>query len=568
MQKRWTKTPADPALVAQLQAELGLAPLFCELLVQRGITDKAAAVRFFRPSLDHLHDPFLMCDMDRAAHRLISAILRREPILLYGDYDVDGTTSVALMHSFLKNLDADLDHYLPDRETEGYGLSNAGLDYARANGRSLVIAMDVGIKAVERVSYARKMGLDVIICDHHKPGDHLPAAYAVLDPQRRDCNYPYKGLSGCGVAFKLAQAVAQLMDLDAEEHLHPLLDYLVISIAADIVPMTGENRTLAHFGLQQLNATERPGLRALLAYTKRALPLSISDVVFGIAPTINAAGRLDHARRAVEVLIAEEPTQAQRTLNLLSDRNNKRKLFDRRTVEEATAQLVDADDLDTRRSLVLYDKNWHKGVIGIAASRMVERFYKPTVMLTASQGKIVGSARSVRGFNVYNSIRDCEEHLLNYGGHAAAAGMTLLPENLDAFRAAFEESVARRITPEQLVPEVRVDAVVTIDQLDLKFWKVLQRFAPFGPENRAPVLCLKNCYDTGESRLVKHEHLRLSIRQENVEGTFSGMAFFLGDHLERVQRGDRFHLAIKLEFDTWKGRERLRFIASDIRFRK
>ena len=567
MQKRWTKTPADPALVAQLQTELGLAPLFCELLVQRGITDKAAAVRFFRPSLNHLHDPFLMCDMNRAAHRLISAVLRKEPILLYGDYDVDGTTSVALMHSFLQKLDADLDHYLPDRETEGYGLSNAGLDYAHAQGRSLVVAMDVGIKAVAGIDYARDLGLDVIICDHHEPGDQLPTAYAVLDPQRRDCSYPYRGLSGCGVAFKLAQAVAQLMNLDPQEHLYPLLDYLVISIAADIVPMTGENRALAHFGLQQLNATERPGLRALLAYTKRSLPLNISDVVFGIAPTINAAGRLDHARRAVEVLIAQEPTRAQQTLNLLSDRNNKRRMFDRRTVEEASAQLAGATDLDTRRSLVLYSKDWHKGVIGIAASRMVERYYKPTVMLTESQGKIVGSARSVRGFNVYNAIRDCAEHLIGYGGHAAAAGLTMRPENLAAFRTSFEESVARRITPEQLIPEVRIDAVVTIDQLDRNFWKLVQRFAPFGPENRAPVFCLKNCYDTGESRLVKQEHLRLSIHQEGAEGTFSGMAFFRGEHFERVQRGDRFHLAVKLERDTWNGRERLRFIASDLRFR-
>lgn len=567
MKKRWTKVAADPEVVQRLTDRLPLSRTFCRLLAQRGIATAEAARKFFLPELSDLHDPFLMCDMEAAAERLIRALKTREPILLYGDYDVDGTTSIALMHAFLEKLDADIDYYVPHREREGYGLSYNGIDYAHRNGRTLLIAMDCGIKAVSKVDYAREMQLDIIICDHHKPDSVIPGAVAILNPKRPDCNYPFDGLSGCGVAFKLAQAVGQKLGLP-DEDLYDLLDYLVISIAADIVPMTGENRILAHHGLRRLNETDRPGLRAFLHYTGRQLPLSISDVVFGIAPSINAAGRLDDADIAVEVLISKDDRDAQLKLNVLGDRNRRRKLYDRNTAEEAAA-LYEADpELQNRRTIVLYKPGWHKGVVGIVASRIVEKFHKPTIILTESGGQVVGSARSVRGFDIHDALTACEQYLDSFGGHAYAAGMKLQEENLPKFRAAFEQSVAERIQPEHLVPEIRIDAVLKLEEIDLKFWQTLERFAPFGPGNRSPVFCLKNCYDSGQSKLVKHEHLKLHLRQEGSDGTLNGIAFYLGHHLERVQRKERFHLAVKLEKDTWRDRESVRFVVKDMVFER
>ena len=567
MKKRWTKVPADPEVVRRLSNRLPLSRTFCHLLAQRGVTSAEAAEQFFLPELSDLHDPFLMCDMEAAAERLLLALRTREPILLYGDYDVDGTTSIALMHAFLEKLDADVDYYVPHREREGYGLSYGGIDYAHRNGRTLIIAMDCGIKAVSKVDYAREMRLDVIICDHHKPDSIIPGAVAVLNPKRSDCDYPFDGLSGCGVAFKLAQAVARKLGLPAEE-LYDLLDYLVISIAADIVPMVGENRILAYHGLRRLNETDRPGLRAFLHYTGRQLPLDIGDVVFGIAPSINAAGRLDDADIAVEVLVSKEDRDAQLKLNVLGDRNRRRKLYDRNTAAEATA-LYEADpELKKLRTIVLYKPGWHKGVVGIVASRIVEKFHKPTIILTESGGQVVGSARSVRGFNIHEALAACAEHLDSFGGHAYAAGMKLSETKLPAFRAAFEQSVAERIQPEHLVPEVRIDAVLKLEEVDMTFWRTLERFAPFGPGNRSPVFCFKDCYDGGQSRLIKHEHLKLHIRQEGNDGTLNGIAFYQGQHLERVQRGERFHLAVKLEKDTWQGRESVRFVVKDLVFAK
>ncbi len=564
MQKRWTRIPADETTVNHLQEVLKINPVFCRLLVQRGISTFDEAKTFFRPNLSHLHDPFLMQDMGLAVERMEKAISEEEKILLYGDYDVDGTTCVALMYSFLFKYHNQLDYYIPDRYKEGYGISRAGIEYAQENDVSLIIAMDCGIRAAEQVAYAKSLGIDFIICDHHLPDGELPAAVAVLDPMRTDCDYPYKGLSGCGVAFKLAQAYSSYNDLP-EEELYNLLDILVLSIAADIVPMTGENRTLAYFGLQKLNRTERIGLRALIEKGKRRKPLAISDIVFGLAPMINAVGRLGDAKLAVKLMLSNDKMVAADHARYLNHQNELRKEHDQHILREAKAQFLDVSGWEERRSILLFNKGWHKGVVGIAAARMVEHFHRPAILLTESNGKASGSARSIPGFNIYAAIKTCEDLLINFGGHEHAAGMTLPINAVPEFQERFEKAVKNSITDEQQIPKIKLSDSLNLQDINPKFWRLLKQFAPFGPGNRSPVFATKNVVDTGHSRLLKGNHLRISVKQDGSKPV-TGIAFGMGEHFTKVKSKKPFHLAYKIEEETWKGEKILRLVVRDFWF--
>jgi single-stranded-DNA-specific exonuclease len=562
MRKHWTLIPANDEEVQQLQDALHIHPVFCRLLVQRGIKSFDEAKAFFRPELSQLHDPFLMKDMAKAVARLRRAIRKKERILLYGDYDVDGTTSVALMYSFLSARHANLDYYIPDRHKEGYGVSMQGVDYARQSAVKLIIAMDCGIQATGPVAKAKAAGIDFIICDHHLPGSGLPWAAAILDPKREDCGYPFKELSGCGVAFKLAQAFL-LKNKEPQEELWQLLDLLALSIAADIVPMTGENRTLAHFGLQELNRTKRPGLKALIEQSGRPLPFSISDVVFGLAPLINAAGRLADAQQAVRLLLSGDKYVATDNARVLTHRNKLRKEYDQNILSEAKKQFEDRKGWEDLRSIVLFQENWHQGVIGIAAARMVEHFHRPAILLTESNGFAVGSARSVPGFNIYAPIKTCEDLLVNFGGHDHAAGLTMPIEAVPEFTRRFEEAVRASITEEQRIPEVGVSAVLDLKDITPRFWKVLKQFAPFGPGNHNPIFVTKNVVDSGYSRVLKENHLRLAVQQDG-EPPMYGIAFGRADAFAKISKKKPFHLAYKLEENHWQGETTLRMMVKDL----
>jgi single-stranded-DNA-specific exonuclease len=562
MRKHWTLIPANDEEVQQLQDALHIHPVFCRLLVQRGIKSFDEAKAFFRPELSQLHDPFLMKDMAKAVARLRRAIRKKERILLYGDYDVDGTTSVALMYSFLSTRHANLDYYIPDRHKEGYGVSMQGVDYARQSAVKLIIAMDCGIQATGPVAKAKAAGIDFIICDHHLPGSGLPWAAAILDPKREDCGYPFKELSGCGVAFKLAQAFL-LKNKEPQEELWQLLDLLALSIAADIVPMTGENRTLAHFGLQELNRTKRPGLKALIEQSGRPLPFSISDVVFGLAPLINAAGRLADAQQAVRLLLSGDKYVATDNARVLTHRNKLRKEYDQNILSEAKKQFEDRKGWEDLRSIVLFQENWHQGVIGIAAARMVEHFHRPAILLTESNGFAVGSARSVPGFNIYAPIKTCEDLLVNFGGHDHAAGLTMPIEAVPEFTRRFEEAVRASITEEQRIPEVGVSAVLDLKDITPRFWKVLKQFAPFGPGNHNPIFVTKNVVDSGYSRVLKENHLRLAVQQDG-EPPMYGIAFGRADAFAKISKKKPCHLAYKLEENHWQGETTLRMMVKDL----
>jgi single-stranded-DNA-specific exonuclease len=503
-----------------------------------------------------------MRDMEAAVNRLEQALHRQERILLYGDYDVDGTTSVALMYAFLSRRHNHLDYYIPDRYKEGYGVSMAGVDYASQNGVQLIIAMDCGIQAREQVARANALGIDFIICDHHLPEGMLPEAVALLDPMRPDCPYPFKGLSGCGVAFKMAQAFLQKHNLPEAELLE-LLDLLVLSIAADIVPMTGENRILAHFGLECLNRTERSGLKALVEQSGRQRPLSISDIVFGLAPLINAAGRLADADQAVKLMLSSEKIVAYDNARVLDHRNRLRKEHDQIIQQEAIELLEATPGWQDLRSILLFRKSWHKGVIGIAAARMVERFHRPTILLTESNGLAVGSARSVPGFNIYQAIKTCEDLLLNFGGHDHAAGVTLPIESVPAFQKRFEEVVREMMTEELRVPELRIAAVLDLKDIKPAFWKILKQFAPFGPGNHSPVFVSKNVVDTGYSRLLKGNHLKLSVKQGD-SSPVNGIAFGMGEYFSKISSKKPFHVAYKIEEEHWQGETYLRMMVKDL----
>jgi single-stranded-DNA-specific exonuclease len=550
--------------VQNLRQALNIHPILCRLLVQRGIKSFGDAKDFFRPDLSQLHDPFLMKDMDAAVERLARAINRKERILLYGDYDVDGTTAVAMMYAFLSKHHPNLDYYIPDRYKEGYGVSFAGIEYAHLNKTSLIIAMDCGIQAREQVSKARSLGIDFIICDHHLPEGKLPDAVAVLDPLREDCLYPCKGLSGCGVAFKLVQAYILKNDLPASEW-EELLDFLVLSIAADIVPVTGENRTLAYFGLQKLNATQRPGLSALIEQSGKQRPLSISDVVFGLAPRINATGRLADAVSAVRLMLSNEKFVASDNARLLDHRNKLRKEYDQSIVKEAKELFESMPAWQDQRSIVLFQPHWHKGIVGIAAARMVEHFHKPSILLTESNGVAVGSARSVPGYNIYQAIKVCGDLLLNFGGHNHAAGMSLPVEAIPAFQERFEAAVRESLAEELRIPEIPISAVLELQDITPGFWRILKQFAPFGPGNRSPVFASQNVRDAGYSRLMAGNALRLAVKQGNSPIMY-GVAFDRGEDFAKISSKKPFHICYKLEENTWQGETSIRMVVKDIKF--
>ena len=564
MRKLWKLIPADQEAVKTLQEELKIHPVFCQLLVQRGIKTYDEAKAFFRPNLLYLHDPFLMKDMDLAIDRIEKAIVNKEKVLLYGDYDVDGTTSVALMHTFLVKYLHDLDYYIPDRYKEGYGVSMAGIDYAKQNGITLIIAIDCGITANSQVKTAKNLGIDFIICDHHLPKEELPEAVAVLDPKRSDCEYPFKELSGCGIAFKLVQAFVEKNDL-SQSKLWESLDLVAVSIACDIVPIVGENRILAHYGLKQLNETNKIGLKALIHESGREKPLSISDVVFGLGPMINAAGRLADAHTAVHLMLSENKYVAYDNARTLKRRNEKRKELDTIIGEEIKMLFKQQSNWESFKSVVLFQPHWHKGVIGIAASRVVEHFNRPAVILTESNGVAVGSARSLRGFNIYQALQECSDLLENFGGHAYAAGLTLEIGNVNDFTKRFEEIAAKQLKKEQLTPQVDISAILDLKDISSAFWNILRQFAPFGPGNRSPVFATKDVTDIGYSKLLHGNHLKLAVKQ-NGSDNFYGIAFKRGDEFEKVKTKKPFHICYKIEENNWKEKSYLQLMIKDLKF--
>lgn len=560
---RWQIIPTDEKAEQALHAALGIDPLFCRLLVQRGIKTFEEARTFFRPSLDDLHNPFLMKDMDLAVERLDKALKGDERILLYGDYDVDGTTSVALMFAFLSGFYRNLDYYLPDREKEGYGVSLRSVEYARETGATLVIAIDCGIKAHEAVALAKNYGIDFIVCDHHLPEGGLPGAVANLDPKRADCPYPYKELSGCGIAFKLAQALA-LHNNTPQEEIDDLLDLVAVSIACDIVPITGENRILTHFGLHRLNHSPRVGLWALMSRINRPFPLDVSDLVFGLGPLINAAGRLGDARDAVRLLLSADRNSAVDCAGTLVQRNRERREVDYAMADQARQRFTDQPGWETRKSIVLYSPEWHKGIIGISASRMTEAFHKPSVILTHSNDRAVGSARSVPGFDLYAALQQCEDLFYSYGGHAHAAGMQMPVENVEAFAERFESIACEQISPENTSPLLDVCARIRLEDITPAFRRLLRQFEPFGPHNRNPVFWAEGVVDTGQSRPLSNNHIRLSIRHADGRKVMTGIGFGLAEAFEKVKNG-AFDIAFNLREEQWRGESMLSLQAKDFR---
>jgi len=560
---RWTFLPKpDPEKAAALASELGIDPVLSGLLVQRGIEDFEAAKSFFRPSLEHLHDPFLMQDMQAAVDRIRQAMEAQEHIMVYGDYDVDGTTSVAMFSTFLKETYELVSTYIPDRYTEGYGVSMQGIDYAADNDVRLIVALDCGVKALEQIAYAKKQGIDFIVCDHHRPGPALPDAVAVLDPKREDCNYPYKELCGCGVGFKLMQGLTQA-DGGTVNELIPYLDLVVTAIGADIVPITGENRALAYFGLQVINSQPRIGMQALMKSSNKPA-YTIGDVVFILAPRINAAGRMQHGNQAVALLSATDVEVAQKLAMEIEANNTERRSTDERISEEALLQIEDLKEED-RFSTVVYDPSWHKGVIGIVASRLIEQYYRPTLVFTKSGDKLAASARSVRGFDVYEALSQCAEHLEQFGGHKYAAGLTMKPEQYDGFKAAFETVVKETIDPKLLTPELKIDTSLDFTSIQPKFYRVLKQFGPFGPGNMSPVFMSEGVKDTGYARVVGGDgkHLKAAFSQQGVL-ELGAIGFKLASKLSLLKKG-RVKVAYALDENEWQGRVSLQLKLKDIK---
>ena len=561
---RWTIKPKPPTnKVIQLQKELGVSKTIASLLVQRGIETYDAAKLFFRPNLEQLHNPFLMKDMKKAVSRILNAIEFKERILVYGDYDVDGTTSVALMSTYLKTLSPNITSYIPDRYAEGYGISYQGIDYAYDNGIKLIVALDCGIKAIEKVAYAKQKGIDFIICDHHRPGNKIPEAIAVLDPKQIDCKYPYKELCGCGVGFKLIQALQESLQRSFNE-LIPYLDLVATAIGADIVPINGENRVLAYYGMQVINNNPRPGFKALIAQSKK-LELSITDVVFTIAPRINAAGRMKHGLHAVELLVEKNYENAKEFAAAIEVYNYNRREADKTITEEALLQIKDKNEEDSKTTVV-YQPHWHKGVIGIVASRLTETYYRPTLVFTKSGTKLAASARSVIGFDVYNALEGCSDYIEQFGGHKYAAGLTLEEENYSNFKQKFEEVVSSQITPKQLTPEITVDMELNFDEIDAKFYRILKQFAPFGPENFAPVFITKNVTDSGYAKTVgaDDKHLKCFLKQTNQNNQFGGIGFNLGKKLPLIN-DQLTAVAYCLDENEWNGKCSLQLRIKDIK---
>ncbi|VAW15201.1 Single-stranded-DNA-specific exonuclease RecJ [hydrothermal vent metagenome] len=569
MDKVWKVKPqGDQNEVKHLSAALNVDMVIAKLLVQRNIKTYDQAKAFFRPRLNDLHDPFLMKDMGKAVARLEQAIEKQEKVLIYGDYDVDGTTSVALMHIFLKKRIKDLSFYIPDRYLEGYGISPKSIQYAAKEKYSLVIVLDCGIKAATKVAEAKALGIDFIICDHHNPDDTIPDAVAVLDPKRPDCNYPFQDLSGCGVGFKFLQAYSMKNKVPLAE-LYDLLDLVVVSIASDIVPVTGENRILSFFGLKKLSANPSIGLKTILQYSGiNGDEISISDIVFKIGPRLNASGRIEHGKKSVEILVAEDEHEAGELGDEINSYNEIRKTLDRDITQEALDMIHNSDFLRNKKSTVLYNRDWHKGVVGIVASRLTENFYRPTVILTESNGMATGSARSVKDFDLYEAIGMCSDLLESYGGHMYAAGLTLKIENIPAFTERFERIVAESITEEQQVCAIDIDAKIMLSDIGQNFYRILKQFAPFGPHNMIPVFVTEDVLDPGSSRLVgkNGEHIKLDLMEPDFNSTvFAGIAFNQSDKFDIVTSGLPYDICYSVAENEFRGKTNLQLYIRDIR---
>ncbi|MEO2070143.1 MAG: single-stranded-DNA-specific exonuclease RecJ [Zunongwangia sp.] len=565
MNSRWTLKPnPNPDIVNSLMQSLAVGEPIARLLAQRDIKTFEEAKKFFRPNLKDLHDPYLMRDMDKAVTRIERALAEEENILVYGDYDVDGTTSVALMSSYLKTHYPNIATYIPDRYNEGYGVSYQGIDFAADNDISLIIALDCGIKAIDKVAYAKAKGIDFVICDHHRPGEKIPEAAAVLDPKREDCEYPYKELCGCGVGFKLIQALAKKRG-DSIQVLLPYLDLVATAIGADIVPITGENRILAYHGLHVINVAPRQGFKAILSQLKKET-ITITDVVFVIAPRINAAGRMKHGLHAVELLTEENEAQAQQFASEIEYHNANRKDTDKLITAEALVQIEELEEQD-RLSTVVYADHWHKGVIGIVASRLTETYYRPTLVFTKSGDKLAASARSVKGFDVYNALEACQEHIEQFGGHMYAAGLTIKEEEYDNFKRKFEEVVAETIDRKLLTPEISIDAEIELDEITPKFWRILKQFAPFGPGNMSPLFMSRNLTDSGFGKCVgnEHTHLKCKVSQLNNTASFDVIGFNLGEKLELIQNKKSFSAVYAVDENEWNGNVSLQLKLKDLK---
>jgi len=564
LEKFW-KITADEDHDDQLQEQLKVDRIVARLLKRRNILSYEEARKFFRPTLDQLHDPFLMKDMDKAIDRINEAIRNNERVLIFGDYDVDGTTAVSLVYSFIKAHIASVGYYIPDRYKEGYGISLAGIDYAADNGYSLVIALDCGIKANDKIAYANEKKVDFIICDHHLPGNELPMAIAILDPKQPGCEYPYKELSGAGIGFKLIQAFSISRNLPVEDCFR-YLDLVVTSIAADIVPITGENRVLAHFGLEKINSAPRPGIKALLNINQQKNAANISTLVFTLGPRINAAGRIEHGSKAVELLTCEEDGLADGFALAINDTNTQRRDLDLGTTTEAF-EILDNDLLTpSRRTTVLFNENWHKGVIGIVASRLIEKYYRPTIILTESEGKITGSARSVREYDVYSAIEKCSDLLDQFGGHKFAAGLSLKKENVQAFKDRFEAVVSESITEDQLIPKLEIDLEIEFHEVTDKLLRIIRQFAPHGPENMTPLFCSRNVFETGWGQVFGNNHLRLELFQKsNPNIRFQAIAFDKGDYINFFQRKIPMDIVYKIQENEFRGSTTIQLVIEDLR---
>jgi len=550
MQKRWNILTAEDAAVDALQQSLKINRTLCKILVQRGIGTFDDAKKYFRPQLSELHDPWLMKDMLQAVKRITAAIEDNEQILVFGDYDVDGTTSVAAMYQYLKAVYPNVQYYIPHRYKEGYGISKAGVQYAIENNFSLIISLDCGIKSYNLISYAKEQGIDFIVCDHHLPDEQLPPAAAILNPKQKDCAYPYKELCGCGVGFKLMQALSEELSLPPSAHLQ-YIDLVATAIAADIVPITGENRILAYYGLQKINNNPCNGIKALLELAGMQQQLHINNLVFIVAPRINAAGRMDDAKKAVQLFIEKDYEQAMKYAEMLHADNTYRKEADTSITEEALRIIQNDIKLEERKTTVVFRDHWHKGVVGIVASRLVESYYRPTVVLTKSGDIVAGSARSVNGFNLYEAIHACREHLIGYGGHFAAAGMTMLPENVDAFRNKFEEIVAATITADLLVPEIAIDAEIQFTELTFPFYNILAQMEPYGPQNMRPVFIARNITESGYSKVIKDQHIRFVLKQQN--SILTGIGFGMADKFYLLQNHVPVDIVFTVELNEWNG---------------
>ena len=582
MQKKWVVVPKlDKDLINRLSGELNVSEILANLLTQRGVKSYDDARIFFKPDLQDIHDPYLMQDMKKSVERVEQAIQNKEKILVFGDYDVDGTSAVALVYSFLKNMTDNIEYYVPDRYVEGYGISVQSVEYAREYGFSLMITLDCGIKCHKEIDLAVQYGIDMIVCDHHLPDQTLPNAYAVLDPKRTDCQYPYKELSGCGVGFKLVQAIAQNRNIPFKE-LGQYFDLLVLSIASDIVPITGENRIFAYFGLKLLNQRPRQAIETLLAYNKivrktdAELPpkntvfakeISINDLVFTVGPRINAAGRMDTGRSSANLLITNDMDEITDLGKRIDLHNKERRELDEKTTCEAIDMVSNELDCETKKSLVVYNPDWSKGIVGIVASRLVENFYKPSIVLTLFDNMITGSARSVKGFDIHIALSQCKDLLERFGGHAFAAGLTLNPENLTVFTEKFEQIVSENISETLLVPSIDIDAEIALNEIDMKFFSILKKFSPFGPGNLQPLFLTRDVVSAGDVRIVGENHLKLSLFQKDSRcHPIDAIAFGFGQHYKQIAQGTPFHICYHIDLNEWQGKSTLQLNIKDIRF--